>query len=77
MRKGEQSLLNRLPDRGSPKANWKQNSGVLRQEMARGKPIRDASPGDTSGQFLNAERNLLRDRGWTFDSKTNYWNPPN
>ncbi len=77
LRKGEQSLLNRLPDRGSPKANWKQNSGVLRQEMARGKPIRDASPGDTSGQFLNAERNLLRDRGWTFDSKTNYWNPPN
>ncbi|WP_419590364.1 hypothetical protein, partial [Thiolapillus sp.] len=77
LRKGEQSLLNRLPDRGSPKANWKQNSSVLRKEMARGKPIRDASPGDTSGQFLNAERNLLRNRGWTFDSETNYWNPPN
>lgn len=76
LNKGEKSLLDRLPDQGSPKANWKQNSGVLRQEMAKGKPIRDASPGDTSGQFLNAERNLLRDRGWTFDSKTNYWNPP-
>jgi hypothetical protein len=71
---GEKSLLDRLPDLGSPKANWKQNSGVLRQEMNRGLPIRDASVGDTGGQFLNAERNLLRDRGWTFDGT--YWNPP-
>jgi hypothetical protein len=44
--------------------------------MRLGKPIRDASPGDTAGQFLNAERGLLRDRGWTFDPKTNFWNPP-
>jgi hypothetical protein len=72
----ERTLLDRLPDRGSPKANWKQNSSVLRQEMNRGVPIRDASPGDMSGKFLNAERNLLKDRGWSFDSKTNYWNPP-
>ena len=75
--KGEQSLLERLtPDLGSPKANWARNSGVLRQEMARGLPIRDASPGDTGGQFLNAERNLLIDRGWMFDPDTNYWIPP-
>ena len=71
---GEKSLLDRLLDLGSPKANWKQNSGVLRQEMNRGLPIRHASVGDTGGQFLNAERNLLRDRGWTFDGS--YWNPP-
>ncbi|GJM11129.1 MAG: hypothetical protein DHS20C11_34050 [Lysobacteraceae bacterium] len=76
LRNGERSLIDRLPDQGSPQANWNQNSGVLRQEMARGKPIRDASPGDTSGQFLNAERNLLRDRGWTFDPVTSYWFPP-
>jgi len=76
LNKGEKSLLDRLPNQGSPKANWKQNSGVLRQEMNKGQPIRDASPGDTAGQFLNAERNLLRDRGWTLDPKTNYWNPP-
>ncbi len=74
--KNEESLLSRLPDRGSPSANWAQNSGVLRTEMNRGLPIRDASPGDTGGQFLNAERALLRDRGWTLDSKTNFWNPP-
>lgn len=73
---GEKSLLDRLPNIGSPKANWQQNSGVLREEMRLGKPIRDASPGDTAGQFLNAERGLLRDRGWIFDPKTNFWNPP-
>ena len=77
LKKGEQSLLNRLPNRGGAKANWKQNSGVVRQEISKGKPIRDASPGDTRGQFLNAERSLLRDRGWTFDSRTSYWTPPN
>ncbi len=75
--KGERSLLDRLrPDLGSPKANWARNSGVLREEMRRGLPIRDASPGDTGGAFLNAERALLRDRGWMFDPATNYWMPP-
>lgn len=72
----EQSLLSRLPDKGFPKANWKQNSGVLRSEMKRNLPIRDASPGDITGQFLNAERYLLQSRGWTFDSNTSYWMPP-
>lgn len=40
---GEKSLLDRLPDLGSQKANWQQNAGVLREEMRRGLPIRDAS----------------------------------
>ena len=72
---GEKSLLHRLtPDLGSPKANWKRNSGVLRQEMNRGQPIRDASIGDNTGPFLNAERNLLQDRGWKLEG--GYWNPP-
>jgi RHS repeat-associated protein len=73
---GEKSLLDRLPNLGSSKLNWKQNSGVIRQEMKNGLPIRDASPGDFSGTFLNAERNLLRDRGWTFNSNTGFWMPP-
>jgi RHS repeat-associated protein len=73
---GERSLLGRLPNRGSPRANWNQNWGVLRKEMSRGLPIRDASPGDTGGSFLNAERALMRDRGWTFDSSSNLWRPP-
>ena len=76
LQEGEQSLLSRLPDRGNPKANWRRNSGVLRSEMQRDLPIRDASPGDMKGPFLNAERHLLQDRGWKFDSHTNYWNPP-
>jgi len=76
LEEGEESLLSRLPNRGSPQANWKQNAGVLRQAMKRGLPIRDASPNDTGGVFLNAERNLLRSRGWTFDPETNLWMPP-
>jgi RHS repeat-associated protein len=63
-------------DRASFKAEWKENAGRLREAMRQGKPIRDASPGDNGGVFLNAERSLLRDRGWTFDSKTNLWMPP-
>jgi hypothetical protein len=72
----EQTLLDRLPNRGDPKSNWEQNSSVLRQIMRERLPIRDVSPGDTGGQFLNAERNLLRNNGWTFDAGTGYWNPP-
>ncbi len=51
LRKGKRSLLERLPNQGSRKANWKQNSGVLRQEMRRGKPIRDVSPENEKGAF--------------------------
>ena len=76
LQNGERSLLGRLPDKGNPRDNWHQNSGELRKEMNRGNPIGDKSPSDTGGQFLNAERNLLRDRGWTFDPKTNRWMPP-
>jgi hypothetical protein len=28
------------------------------------------------GVFVYNERNLLRDRGWTFDAQSNYWLPP-
>ena len=72
----EKTLLPLLPDQGSPKANWIQNSRVLRTEMQRKVPIRDASPSDHSGAFLNAERNLLRNHGWKFDPETSYWYPP-
>jgi hypothetical protein len=79
---GEHTLLPRLPDRGNPKANWTQNSGVLRAEMSRGLPIRDASVDPATGAlinntgFLRAERYLLSDRGWTYDPKSTLWNPP-
>lgn len=74
-------MLSRLPNRGSPQANWHQNSGVLRQEMGRGLPIRDASV-DSAGSlinntgFLRAERNLLQSRGWTYNPSTTMWHPP-
>ena len=79
---GERTLLDRLPDQGSPAANWAQNDGVLRQEMGRGMPIRDASVNPVTGAletntgFLRAERNLLDSRGWTYDPKTTMWYPP-
>jgi hypothetical protein len=79
---GERTLLDRLPNQGSPRANWAQNDGVLRQEMGRGMPIRDASVNPVTGAletntgFLRAERNLLDSRGWTYDPKTTMWYPP-
>ena len=89
LRAGEYTIADKLPNLGSPRANYYQNMSVLREEMRRGVPIRDASamkpdsfpvptllnPGRTVRQtFTGAERNLLGNRGWTFDGQ--YWNPP-
>ena len=75
-----QTLLDELPDLGTPKANWKQNSSVLRRKIREGYEIRDASkhrlnsdpdptplrPDRTVRQsFLGAERNLLNNLGVT------------
>lgn len=81
-------MLN-LPNKGSPKANWKQNSGFLRQEMGKGKPIFDSyrnprtgaqiPSGQTptsSGRFLNAERQLLETRGWKYNPQNGAYHPP-
>jgi RHS repeat-associated protein len=83
-RNHEYSLLSELPNQGSPRANWKQNSRVLRQEMRRHVPIKDASwrPGDGDimvqhrNSFLGAERNLLNNHRWTFNPVTGFWYPP-
>lgn len=78
---GEKTLLDQLPNLRSPKANWYQNASVLRQAMAKMKPIRDASVDamgnliDNTG-FLKAERNLLRNKGWVYDQMTRMWWPP-
>jgi hypothetical protein len=78
---GERTLLDRLPKLGSPKANWYQNSSVLRQEMSLGQPIRDATV-DSAGRlinntgFLRAERNLLETHGWSYNQATRMWYPP-
>jgi hypothetical protein len=74
---GEHTLLDQLPDLGDPKANWQQNSTALRGDLRNGvTEVRDASPGDTAGQYLNAERNLLSNRGFEFDSRTKLWRTP-
>lgn len=60
-----------LDDMGSPKANWKNNSGVLRSLMDGG-PIRDVSPYPmTNAGFLGLERNLLQNHGYTYQN--GYW----
>jgi hypothetical protein len=83
LRPGENNLLKHLEgDLGSPKANWARNSSVLRTEMKKGLPIRDASVDRLTGELLNntgflrAERNLLQSHGWTYDPATTMWSPP-
>ncbi|MGN6568267.1 MAG: RHS repeat-associated core domain-containing protein [Flavipsychrobacter sp.] len=71
----------KMYDQGTPKLNWKQNSGFLRTEMNKGNPIFDSYL-DANGNlqstrgFLNAERYLLLDRGWQFDPNFGAWMPP-
>ncbi len=71
-----------LPDKGNAKANWKQNSGHLREQMNKGNPIYDSYRDPKTGQqiqtggFLNAERKLLESRGWQYDKSTGAYQPP-
>ena len=79
---GERTLLSKLPNKGNARSNWEQNARVLREEMAKGRPIRDASVDSRTGAlrdntgFIKAERNLLRQKGWTYDPKTTLWTRP-
>ena len=81
LQSGEKTLLSRLPKLRTDQAQWYQNSSVLREEMSKLKPIRDAST-DAMGNlindtgFLKAERNVLRQHGWWYDQITHMWNPP-
>ena len=80
LEEGEQTLD--LPNLNNPKLNWKQNSSKLREAMNNEVPIRDASVDPKTGAiinntgFLKAERNLLTEHNWTYNSNTHYWSPP-
>lgn len=71
-----------MPNRGNAKANWKQNSSLLREEMCKGNPIYDSHVDPKTGLqieatgFLNAERNILDNQGWMYDSGTRANYPP-
>lgn len=71
-----------LPDRGSPKANWAQNAGRLREIMRARQPILDSYRNSVSGEriptggFLRAERELLEARGWQYDPAAGQYLPP-
>ena len=78
-REGDRFLY--LPNQGSVRANWAQNARRLREAIRRGKPIFDSYVDDAgnlipSKGFLNAERNLLKSRGWEFNPSTGAWHPP-
>ena len=66
------------PERGF-QWNWNfQNRPLLEEAIKHGKPIRDLSPGDNLGAYLNAERSFLQGQGWirkTIDGQQ-YWVPP-
>ena len=70
-----------LPNKGTPKLNWKANYGALRREMKFGNPIFDSYrlPNGNlipTGGFLNAERSILLGRGWMYNPNVGAWLPP-
>jgi len=68
-------------NKGSGKSNWQENSRLLRETISEGRPIRDASVDAVTGAlrentgFLRAERNLLENRGWTYNLQSRQWYP--
>lgn len=58
------------------KYSWKKNKKLLNAAMKQGKPIRDASPRKKDDGMLKKERDYLKSKGWVFQGKTKYWNPP-
>ena len=72
---GEYKLADLLQDLGSPKANWKQNSSVLRKVMQSGRPIKDISVMNgkliSNTGILSLEREILSSHGWIFSN--GYW----
>lgn len=76
-REGDRFLY--VPDQGSPKLNWQQNASQLRQEMQPRNPIHDTYRDYASGElkpatgFLNAERELLKNREWRYDPQSGSW----
>jgi hypothetical protein len=77
-REGDRMLA--VPWKGTPKATWKENASRLRREMRSGDPIYETYADEvgnlipTKG-FLNAERNLLLNRGWQYSPRTRAWTP--
>ena len=69
------------PNQGTAKLNLAQNSSRLREAMRQRKPIYDSYIDEAGNMiptrgFLNAERDLLKTRGWSFYPATGAWHPP-
>ena len=71
-----------LPNRGSPKANWSQNSSRLREVMRAKRLISDSYRNPATGEqfptrgFLQAERKLLESSGWQYNPASGAYHPP-
>lgn len=78
----EGSFMLFLPNKSTPKDNWRQNSSRLREQMSKGALIydsyRDPITGNQipTGGFLRAERRLLESRGWQYNASTGAYHPP-
>jgi RHS repeat-associated protein len=66
-------------NKGSSKANWQENSKLMREIMSESRSIRDVSVDPLTGEllkksgFIAAERNLLKNQGWTYNPQTRHW----
>jgi hypothetical protein len=83
----DKTLLDQLPDQGSVKANYRQNSSVLRGAVRDGYQIRDASVARANSQpdptlrwptrkvnqsFLGVERLIMKNKGYALDENGIY-----
>jgi RHS repeat-associated protein len=82
LRPGEKTLefhfVRRADDTIDQAATWYRNHQALRSAMRQGRPIRDISPDNKLGRFLNAERMQLEYRNWkqqTINGEV-WWFPP-
>ena len=71
-------VVYRTDGRIDDRKTWYRNSTALRKAMGKGWPIRDVSPTNDEGIFLNAERLLLKYHRWesAYIGNDNFWIPP-
>ena len=64
--------------RTNKRPTWYNNYRALRIAARENRPIRDVSPGNELGEFLNGERMQFKHRGWkeTQDGQDVWWVPP-
>ena len=73
----EYTLVGRLPTKGlSEREIAYRASSMFRAELRNVTQVRDATPGDFGGKYLNMERTILSRRGWIYDPATHIYYKP-